>query len=369
MVETTPAPLLRERTLPQAQRYAALDGLRFAAALAVLAFHYTARTTSVWPEQMSTVAPAVFDVTKYGFFGVDLFFVISGFVILLSAWDRPLPSFVASRVARLFPAYWVSVALTAVVLVVAGHTITVDQVAANLTMVHEALNVGHVDGVYWTLWVELRFYVLIGVFLLVGITENRVLAFCALWPLVAAVAKDTHLDFLASILVWQHAPLFAGGMAIFLLTRNPRSTPAWLVLGLDVAFATTTAGSDAANSIARTTGSGIPHTAQWLLIVLCFGAVAVVTLTPVRRVGWRWLTTLGALTYPLYLLHEEIGWQVIRLTQRTGWVPAVLLASVVSVALAFVVNRFVERPLGPRLRRAVLSTIASPTTHGRRAER
>jgi peptidoglycan/LPS O-acetylase OafA/YrhL len=369
VVEVTPAPVLQRRDATIRPRYAALDGMRFFAALAVLAFHYTARTTDVWPTQISEVAPALFDFTKYGFFGVDLFFVISGFVILLSAWDRPLSAFAASRIARLYPAYWVAVLLTAAVLITAGRSIPIDQIAANLTMGQELLGVPHVDGVYWTLWVELRFYLLMGVFILVGITENRVIAFCLLWPLVAILAESTKFEFLSTLLVWQHSPLFAGGMAIFLLTRNVRSAPAWLALGLNVAFAMTTAGTDAANSIRGTTGSGIPHVAQWGLIALCFVVVLVVTLTPVRRIGWSWLTTIGALTYPVYLLHEQIGWQVIRVVQPFGWGVAVVAATVVSLALAILVYRFVEVPFAPRLRRTVLSALGPTPGKARRASR
>ena len=43
--------------------------------------------------------------------GVPFFFVISGFVVLMTAWGRDVPHFVASRVGRLFPAYWVAVVI------------------------------------------------------------------------------------------------------------------------------------------------------------------------------------------------------------------------------------------------------------------
>ena len=48
------------------------------------------------------------------------------------------------------------------------------------------LGVGHASGVYWSLWVELRFYVIMAVFALIGITVRRVLIFMALWLVAAA---------------------------------------------------------------------------------------------------------------------------------------------------------------------------------------
>ena len=130
-------------------------------------------------------------LTQYGYLGVNMFFVISGFVILMTAWGRTVERFTISRVTRLFPAYWASVALTAVLLLVLwpqGKRVEPWHVFTNLTMLQSAYHVPHVDGVYWTLWAELRFYLLIGLFALVGITRRRIIAACALWPTIGEVA-------------------------------------------------------------------------------------------------------------------------------------------------------------------------------------
>ncbi|MGH8965075.1 MAG: acyltransferase family protein, partial [Actinomycetes bacterium] len=89
-------------------RLAALDGLRFLAAMAVLAYHYVAVNHHAWGPRTDVSFPNLQPLVAYGSFGVQLFFVISGFVILMSAWGRDVRSFTASRVGRLFPAYWFS---------------------------------------------------------------------------------------------------------------------------------------------------------------------------------------------------------------------------------------------------------------------
>ena len=367
MVETSPPPTPTRRDVrltrdgkPIRERFALLDGLRLAAALAVLAFHYTARETDAWATPISRQAPGVFDVSKYGVFGVDLFFVISGFVILMTAWQRPINDFVASRVSRLYPAYWVCVVVTALVLFLDGaRWFRASDVLINLTMLQEAFGVQHIDGVYWTLWVEMRFYALMALFILVGITERRLLAFAVSWPIIAAVAEKTHLDFLAYVLVWQHAALFAGGMVIFLIGRNGHSLLRWLALGFTALMAFATSTPEAAERILGTTGAGVPSVAAVGAVFLCFAAVAVVTLTPLRRIQWRWLTLAGALTYPLYLVHEQIGWVVIRHTQQLGWVPAVMLAAITAVVLAAAVHFLVERRGGKALRRVLSRELAT----------
>ena len=176
--------------------------------------------------------PGVGALTQYGYLGVNMFFVISGFVILMTAWGRTVETFAISRVTRLFPAYWVSVALTAVLLLALwpqGKQIEAWQAFTNLTMLQSAYDVPHVDGVYWTLWTELRFYLLMGLFVLVGITRRRIVAVCALWPVLGEVASRTNQDLVGTLLVHDYAPYFAAGMMLYLIYRDGHS---WLSWGL-----------------------------------------------------------------------------------------------------------------------------------------
>src|SRR4051812_19156660 len=98
-----------QATTRRRPRLAALDGLRFLAALAVMFFHYTAAEKLLWGNPSRLEFPTMNLLTRYGYLGVQLFFVISGFVILMTAYGRNVEEFVASRFSRLFPAYWVAV--------------------------------------------------------------------------------------------------------------------------------------------------------------------------------------------------------------------------------------------------------------------
>lgn len=339
--------------LSRTERFSLLDALRFAAALAVVGYHYLAFPEPGLGTPVSIVAPGVFRIAKYGAFGVDLFFVISGFVILMSGLGRSAGGFVASRISRLYPAYWLGVVATAVVVAVAapGHPFDLRQVLANLTMVHHAFGIDDVDPVYWTLWVELHFYVIVGVLLLFRPGPSVLLGFALAWPVVAALAQRTGSDFLATTLIAPHAPLFAARMAVFCIHRYGSNSFAWIVLAFDTAFAVAVSTPDIGTSIARNTGSSMSSTAETLAGLACIGAVALVTLTPLRRVSARWLTTLGALTYPLYLLHQDIGVLMIHaLGPSCGRWMATAVTTVLLCGAAYAVSRYVERPVGRALR-------------------
>lgn len=367
MLPQTLAPTERVAT-PEAPhrppRLTLLDGLRFLAALAVVGYHFTAIKTPVWGTPTIAAFPELHRVTRYGYLGVDLFFFISGFVILMTAWGRELPAYVGSRVARLFPGYWAGVLLTGGLLLavsnVSGKDVTIPQVITNLTMLHEPNGVNHVDGVYWTLWVEMRFYLLVGVLMLVGLTRQRVLAFATLWPVVAALAATTEQAFLSELLIAQWAPYFAAGMLLYLVHREGWSPLLGGLVGLQVVLAMTKA-ADYAHIIHRKTGGEAKSLVAMAVVLLCFAAVALVTTTRLQHVRWRLATTLGLLTYPLYLVHEY--WGLFVISKLSGSLPrlVVLLAAVLFVlGVAWLVNRVVERPLAPLMRRWVTQGLRAP---------
>ncbi len=100
------------------------------------------------------------DLFNAGRFGVALFFLISGFVIPFSFKEpRPLLRFAISRFFRLYPAYWLSLALALLIFPsLTGESYSILRVVANTTMAQAAFGQRDVIGAYWTLFIELAFY-------------------------------------------------------------------------------------------------------------------------------------------------------------------------------------------------------------------
>ena len=336
-------------------RLAALDGLRLVAALAVLAYHYTGINLHHWGVPSREAFPRLNELTRYGYLGVELFFVISGFVILMTAYGRSVQSFSASRVARLFPAYWVAIVLTVVLQHFwdGGRSTTWWESLVNLTMIQDAYNIPHIQGAFWTLWYELKFYLLIGVFMLVGITRPRVIAFAVLWPLVGQIAAATDNTFLESLLIPEYAPYFAAGMLMYILHRDGRNVAALLGLAFNFVLCVNQAVGYSARTSELTAGTVSPVVVA-LAVAAMFAAVIACTQGPLARLQWRWLTVAGVLTYPLYLVHGQFGFFAIDvLHNRLPPYVTLAVATVGCMLLAYTIHRLVERPLAPGLRRAV----------------
>ena len=132
----------------------------------------------------------------------------------------------------------------------------------------------------------------------------------------------------------------------------------WVAVGLNTGLAVALVVPSRTAVLERTTGYVPSAVLLGVAVVGCVAAVAVVVLTRVARWEHTGLVALGALTYPLYLLHEYWGLAVIRVLAEH--VPAaVALGSAVALvtAMAWAVHRWVEVPCGPWLRRVTLSTL------------
>ena len=339
-------------------RLVSLDLLRLVAAVGVVVYHFTARRTSAWGDAQAALVPdAVTRWASYGSLGPELFFVISGFVILMTAWGRTTVAVVASRIGRLYPSYWVAVLLTGALLLLVwpeGKQVTPGQVAVNLTMLQAVVGVDHVDGVYWTLWTELRFYLLVGLLVLAGVTRRRVLAVALLWPPVALLVERLGATDLAELLVSDYAPLFAAGMALYLVHRDGHAVAPWLVVIVNTALAVVLRTPVTVRGLEHTTGTSPSTAGVAAALGACVLLVAVVAVVPLPRLDRPWLVSAAALTYPVYLVHQYWGlWLISRTVDRVPAWLAVLAAVTFSFGLAWLVHRLVEARGAPVLRRHV----------------
>lgn len=345
-------------------RLRALDGLRLVAALMVAAYHFGGRDGEVgeaWGSSPKEQFPTLHEYFAYGCLGVQVFFVISGFVICMSGWGRPLRSFFASRASRLLPAYWVAVLLVTAVFalpVVTYQAVSPSDALVNLTMLQMPLGVDRVLGVCWTLWAEVRFYALFALcVVLPGANRRRVIMFCAVWTLAAVITENADMPLLDIVVMPEYAPFFIGGVGLYLVHQDRRDAYAWGIvavswlIGQHYAVQSLWHAADA-DGFSYRSSLGI-------IAVVTFGfvAVAAIALGWLRWADWRWLTVAGALTYPFYLVHEHLGWVVIHALHRGLGLPSgatFALTTASMLLLARLLNHYVEKPLTPRLR-AVLT--------------
>ncbi|WP_433419469.1 acyltransferase family protein [Microtetraspora malaysiensis] len=342
---------------PQRDRLHEIDALRITAAVAVMTYHYVFSGYAGGASPLSF--PVAGELARFGYLGVDLFFMISGFVVLLSAWERRPRVFVVSRIVRLYPAFWVAVTITIIVsitLSLGRYPVTFVQYLANLTMFNALPNIPNIDVVYWTLWAEIRFYALIFVLTWIGVTRSRVTGmlwgWLALTFLLQSGVLPASVHSVADLVVQsQFSHYFIAGMALCVVYRSGLSWNLGVIIVACLGNAVYR-GVEFAGKVGNHTE--IMAGVVVAVIIAIFLVMTLIALRVTRNLGRPWFAVAGALTYPLYLIHAHVGFVIFtRLGNRVP--PHLLLIStmVVMCLVAYAIHALIERPLAPVFKQAL----------------
>lgn len=307
-----------------------LDALRGIAALCVVLYHYFFRYDEIYGHTGIPVAWA-----ELGQYGVQLFFMVSGFVIYWTLGRVATPmDFVVSRASRLYPAYWIAILLTFTVVQIAGlpgRETSVFEALVNFTMLQEFVRVDSVDGVYWTLTIELIFYFWMFMFYLIQRlnwveTWLSALVLLSFGQTMGGYALPGAID---KLLLLDYAAFFLAGICLYKVANGiaGRLTYGYLLLALGSTFPT------------------VPlHV--WGIFVLMQFAFYLAISGKLRWLAKRPFVFLGTISYSLYLIHQNIGYTIIRAAYGYELPPLVGIVAAVacSIALATAVNQWVETP-------------------------
>ncbi|MGU3316910.1 acyltransferase family protein [Sphingomonas sp. M6A6_1c] len=354
-----------------------LDLLRLMAALMVTVYHLTYLEWAN-PHSRGAEAAALFRVysgwTRYvdtGWVGVQIFFVISGFVIAFTANGRTAASFLRGRILRLVPGIWICATVSVFALLADGTPVmtTLKLYALSLALFPTG---PWVASSYWTLPLEIVFYAMVFVVLWrrrFDQFESVVLALGTIsllaWivtiaakaipgPLESAVVAITSHR-LAKLLLVQHGCFFAIGAMIWIIhnwgaTRSRIAiVAAFLVAGM------MQIGMEAVNASAW---AGLPMSPVPPIVALMGALAFVVASLRWNAAAHRMLgrgtfvvRQLGLMTFPVYLLHQPLGLSLSRLQLRAGMSPGATL--LVSVSVILIVAWLVVTYLEPSFRRGL----------------
>lgn len=337
-------------------RLAFLDGLRGVAILMVLAYHAYAR----WPNSVpygTTYAdlwPA-----QFGYLGVQLFFLISGFVILMTLEKTgSLGEFMQKRWLRLFPGMAICsliIFTTADALSArpAGPPVLRDVLPGLLFMWPSVLSAvfstsfQSLDGAFWSLYVEVVFYAVVGLIYFWRGRGAALLTLCVIQ--VAGVVVDL-LPMPAVALTVSglfgatHFGWFLAGALLYLHFRGEGRR--YLVMSL------------IAICMALLKFRGLGETMSAAAVAAVF-VLSVAGGVGRSFLAWRPLATVGVASYPLYLLHQNITIAAVaQLSPMLPWFPAGMLPIVVTLPL--LAGSWLIATRGEPWLRGVLATAIAP---------
>lgn len=407
-----------------------LDPLRFGAALGVAIFHLMFWSWA-WPSigaapgferyvAAEVLFPSAARFTWFGWVGVEIFFVISGFVIANSAGNASQDNasgdkasgdkasgdaasgetasatgFLVSRALRLYPAVWVCATATLLVLLLfAGETASdfiLPYVSAML-LIPKGLGGQWIDSVYWTLAAEMAFYGLVFCVLLTKKITLRHLAwgltiysgaFNAFALLVVSQVNPSDTLYLVVLMfrvpcaAWLlcHGCFFALGIWLFISAHRK-----WTVLERFAVAVTCLSGMAEIycfSSFLRTNIPAIADQSPAVPIAVWAAAVSIIALVASRnraRAGIASLhatdrprmpgypralscfRTLGLITYPLYLTHNVIGAAMVRVLVEAGLDASLSVAA--SLGMLILLCWFICARIEPAIRRRLADLFA-----------
>lgn len=325
------------------KRLSELDTLRGIAALLVCLLH--------------------FGFCNFGITGLDLFFMISGFVIFMSISNsKSLKSFWIARFIRLFPIYILSIfiALFFCRICIVPSPISWNFVAGNLVMLQPVFKTTYFSIVYWTLYIEMMFYLFISVIWVIKMFKNMewvlliflLLSLCLHSSYLLINSKSIERIY---ILTRGYLPLvsyfhiFASGIVFYLIYSKGLKLIHVLLLSLCLFLTCIT------HNISGNAMYFIGWPVRLLIVAGFYLAFFLIINHKARLLSSPYLTVTGAISYALYLEHSTFGiWVKEFFSGKIGLVFSSIIGIIASLILAFLITYFYDLPIRQRLKKLLL---------------
>lgn len=341
-----------ENNLLNHSRLKELDALRGLAAVFVVLFHY------------SLSGRPHYDIFRFGITGVDLFFIISGFVIMMSIERIQYGyEFIISRFCRLFPTYWVCVTVTLIIIMLAkpyyNEPVIVPwhQYWANMTMFQYYLGYENLDGPYWTMIVEMSFYLLILLLFYVKALRSIVFILVSLVVLMTILTEKYSTDpftqhFLYNFPLMESFPLFVAGILFYKVFKQDKKYIPYIFLIIGCYLAQVLL----YRHCGRAAGH-VSHAEYKLILGIYFLFFFLLLFRKLKFIVNRYTLFLGKISFALYLIHQYLSINLIipyLMDHGTSYyIAAFAVALPVSILFATAITFWVEIPVGrwlkPRL--------------------
>lgn len=328
------------------KRLLALDAFRGLAALAVVLFHYTMFT------------PQAELGFKYGVTGVDIFFLFSGFVVLLSFKEsNTIRQLVVGRIARLYPAYWIAVLFTGF-LFWYYNVHTADQLhefkitlVANLSMLQYYFQRPNLDGPYWTMKYEVLFFafmLLVFAFKCIKHIEWVALVGILFTALYSLIFKSFCVSWFLILQNWvpilSHFALFMAGIIFYKIRTEGANLQRIIMVFLAYLVQLSCFENGGRSKFF------ITFEAYFIILTVYFIILFLLIYDRLNFLANAPLLFLGSISYPLFLIHQFLSRSVIIAVLVTYehysfWASAAI-ALLVCVCLATIITRYLEKPIG-----------------------
>lgn len=330
------------------KRILGLDYMRGMACLLVVLYHYTTRVVESFPY----IGDKWHFRVSFGYMGVCIFFMLSGYLsIKLYREDISIWKYIKNKVLRLYPCYWCAAILTFIItsLFLVERTVSWKSLLINLTMLESFLGVDPVDGAYWTLANELIFYAFFAIVFVI-LKKKSMFSYVAIaWVFITNIiicfeSKSIVYLIANKFFMAQYAHMFLAGGFIFILYSSKRKSDRMInLLGWIFCIATQF----------RLFSIGYGFFFLISNIILMYIATIEKQKNEYPRCIVKVLKPLSfvaSISYPFYLIHQNIGYALIVNIYKTGFQSEIIIfiPIIVLMLLSYLMHKMIEMPINKK---------------------
>jgi len=325
-------------------RFLYLDALRGIAAMIVVLHHFLFIYNNEFGHQFKT--PQIFE---YGYFGVELFFLISGFVIFYTlSKTQSVKDFLLKRAIRLYPTFWICLIVTVCFIHIfplsPSRNSTIKEALFSLTMFNGLLKIKSVDPSYWTLLVEWFFYLMLATVMLVFKQRKNGLYFF-LWAWLGLILVYNYvykIPFAGAVLNLRYGSFFVSGICFYhIYIIKEMVFKYWLLLAFSFVV-----------GLLALAGLNYANIAISIVYLVFLSAIHF----KFRFLSGKVFIFFGEISYALYLVHQNVGFIIMQRLEHAGIVSIwkVVITLVIVIGLATFITRSMEKPIAVKLKKMLL---------------
>lgn len=319
-----------------------IDIIRAISAILIVLYHFTSRYNDNEYIILTNATTHWNFSVSWGYGAVCSFFILSGFLLAkYFAVDNNSQRVLCNRLCRLYPTFWVCMTITSIVLILTfpETKITLTQYFVNLTMMPSLFGIRYIDGAYWTMACEIMFAFIY--FTIIKFKNIRIRKLLLILVLMMSIVESLFsysdniaFKILRVFFISDQIQLFIIGLCVFYILNRKGDRYYYYIFIICCIIQFLQNYSLIHNIFFSTTV---------LLLIL---SPYIDAFVDTNALWYKIIEYIARISYPLYLLHQMIGFAIIKKLQSVGFVNEywIIIPMILSIFLAGVVHKYIEKP-------------------------
>jgi len=315
-------------------------------------FHYTFRGYAA--DGLSQLSfPSMREIFKYGYLGIYFFIILSGYTILITIRGKSFKKFISKKFIRLYPPLFCAIIITTFFSFFSDadrYDISMIQFIANLSLVNGLFGIPYIDGVYWFIHVLIQFYIGFAILHYFGLVKYLKIILSS-WLLLSLALHFKNIPVIDDVIMYRYASFFVAGIIIGISRDEGWDKINFSIFLFSVAVSLISI-KYYIPVFEKYYSTKLSYLINYLIIIFIHGTIFLIgTIKNNTNHNYFIITLLSASTYPLYLLHQNIGFILFHLFD---FLDNKYLILIFTINIVLIISIFITKQLDPYLGKKIM---------------